>query len=185
MSLLDKLMEKKDLDAYLRLRIRRLKQEITERIDRYPAKDRERLMQTTEVRIKELSMLGNVLRSNTIKLKCKMMWKHFNYPTKKKPTAEDLANNLEELKEEAKRLYPEVEATTIIVSPVEVPSPVTPAYPKEADIPKDIPKNIFKSDKEIPRNLFKKREDKEVISDGNKDRDIDRMQQVSEETNTD
>ena len=85
MTLLDKLLEKKDLDTYLRLRISRLKQEIKERINRYPEKQRSEIIKTTEARIKELSKLGDALRSNTIKNKCKQMWKHFHYPDKAQP----------------------------------------------------------------------------------------------------
>ncbi len=83
MSLLDKLIEKKDLDSYLRLRIRRLKQEATERIGRYPEKDRATVVKMLDARIKELSKLGDAMRANTIKEKCKRMWRHFNYPPKK------------------------------------------------------------------------------------------------------
>ena len=80
MSLLEQLLEKKDLDTYLRLRIRRLKQEITERLTNYPEKERSKVIATTRARIKELSKLWNALRSNNIRNKSKQMWRHFNYP---------------------------------------------------------------------------------------------------------
>jgi len=81
MSLLDKLVEKKDLDVYLRLRIRRLRQEITERLHKYPEKDRAALVKHFNSKIKELSKLHGALTNNKIKTDCKKMWKHFNYIT--------------------------------------------------------------------------------------------------------
>lgn len=79
MTLLDKLIEKKDLEIYLRLRIKRLKQEITERLNKYPEKKRSEVIKRTEGRIKELLKLEDALKRNTLKNKCKRMWKYFNY----------------------------------------------------------------------------------------------------------
>ncbi len=77
MTILNNLMEKKDILLYLRFRIRRLNQERRERIKNYPEKDRERISKLLEVRIKELDRLLQRISENKLKEDCKEMWRHF------------------------------------------------------------------------------------------------------------
>ncbi len=79
MSLLDKLIEKKDLDTYLRLRIRELKESIKDVIkQKGNEKDRERRIGLIHSRIKEICKLGDLIRGNKLKDTCKSLWRKFN-----------------------------------------------------------------------------------------------------------
>ena len=127
-------MEKKDLDTYLRLRIRILRQKHPEQ----------------EARINELSLLGNALHSNSIKVKCKKMWEYLNSPAKQKTG--EFFKNMQRLKERKAGLVTvvedieEVQATTPVPVPAPAPAPV----------------NLFKSDRVVPTNLFK-RDDQNIV----------------------
>jgi len=76
-SLLEKLLEKKDLSAYLRLRLARLKED-SRAMNKYPEKDRELIRERIEGRIRELDRLKGLLDANYIKADCKKMWRHFD-----------------------------------------------------------------------------------------------------------
>lgn len=77
MGLLDKLIEKKDLVAYLRLRTRRLKDNLKD-IKKYPEKNREMINQKIQARIKEINKLGGLITSKKLREASKKYWRHFN-----------------------------------------------------------------------------------------------------------
>lgn len=77
MSLLNKLIEKKDLIAYLRLRTRRLKEELKE-IKKYPEQKRELIQRGLQGRIRELNKIGGLITSKKLKITSKKYWKHFD-----------------------------------------------------------------------------------------------------------
>lgn len=81
MSLLDKLVEKKDIDAYCRLRAARLKEDAAN-IKKYPEQKRELIRERIRGRVEELDKLRGMLTEagiKGIKKECKLLWKHFEY----------------------------------------------------------------------------------------------------------
>ena len=67
MSILDKLMEKKDIEAYLDLRAEFLKKTMTNEILKLEPEDREFIRERFKGRISELEMMIEKIKSNTIK----------------------------------------------------------------------------------------------------------------------
>lgn len=91
MSILDKLIEKKDLKVYCQLRIRRFKESL-ERIKDYPEPRRELLRQRYLGRIRELEHLqGRLGDPKQLKIDCKNLWRHFDLRKKEK----ELETNLD------------------------------------------------------------------------------------------
>ena len=74
MSILDKLMEKKDLALYIKLRIEFLELSIHKDILSTPPKYREKVKQRQVGRIKELHQLLTELNQNNIKKKSVFYW---------------------------------------------------------------------------------------------------------------
>ena len=77
MTILDSLIEKKDILIYLKFRRKRLREELKD-IEKYPEKKREGIVKVLGVRIKELDRLLQLILENKLKEDCKMMWNHFN-----------------------------------------------------------------------------------------------------------
>ena len=77
MTILDSLIEKKDILIYLKFRRKRLREELKD-IEKYPEKKREGIVRVLEVRIKELDRLLQLILENKLKEDCKMMWNYFN-----------------------------------------------------------------------------------------------------------
>lgn len=71
MSILDKLMEKKDIESYLELRAKFLKKTMTNEILKLEPEDREFVKERFKGRISELEIMIEKIRSNTIKLDSK------------------------------------------------------------------------------------------------------------------
>ena len=67
MSILDKLMEKKDLDIYINLRIDYLNSTKTDEIMNRPEKERGLIQERFDGRIRELHKLKTLLAQNKIK----------------------------------------------------------------------------------------------------------------------
>jgi len=74
MSILDKLMEKKDLRAYIEFRIPHLEDEKRKIPDRLEPQKREPAIKQIEGRIKELKHLRELLEEDRIKEASKMHW---------------------------------------------------------------------------------------------------------------
>ena len=77
MVILDNLIEKKDLLLYLTFRKEGLNKQL-KKIEKYPEKKRERIVKLLESRIKELSKLNLLIRSNKLKENCKEMWPYLD-----------------------------------------------------------------------------------------------------------
>ena len=75
MSILNELMEKKDLEVYLKLRIEYLELQIHKDILSTPPKYREKVKQRQVGRIRELHLLLTELNQNNIKKKSIFYWR--------------------------------------------------------------------------------------------------------------
>ena len=75
MSILDKLVEKNDLEAYLGLRVAFLKNEMTEEIRKQPDSKKELIHERFNGRILELNLLKQVVKSDNIKIDSKRYYK--------------------------------------------------------------------------------------------------------------
>ena len=75
--ILDKLLEKKDIDIYLWLRIKRLEQTLRQDIKTYPENRREIIAERLSSKISELGKLRFILKNNILKDRSKLMWQHF------------------------------------------------------------------------------------------------------------
>ena len=75
MSILDKLVEKKDLEAYLGLRAAFLRNEMTEEIQKQPDSKKELIRERFNGRILELYSFKQVVISNNIKRDSKRYYK--------------------------------------------------------------------------------------------------------------
>lgn len=78
MSILDKLMEKKDLDAYLNLRIEFLNNIETEELTKLPEKERGFVQERFVGRKIELKKLLTLLKENKIKDMSKQYFREIN-----------------------------------------------------------------------------------------------------------
>lgn len=76
MTILDNLIEKKDILLYLKFRIKRLKEE-SNQIKKYPQEDRARVHKLLTVRRAELDRLLQLISEGKLKQDCKKMWNHF------------------------------------------------------------------------------------------------------------
>lgn len=74
MELLDELIEKKDLIVYINLRIEALKLEIQNNITKLPDEKIEKMLNTTNGRIKELKQLRKVITQGRLKEENKTMY---------------------------------------------------------------------------------------------------------------
>lgn len=75
MSILDKLVEKKDLEAYLGLRAAFLRNEMTEEIRKQPDSKKELIHERFNGRILELDLLKRVVKSGNMKKDSKRYYK--------------------------------------------------------------------------------------------------------------
>ena len=75
MSILDKLVENKDLEAYLGLRAALLRNEMTEEIRKQPDSKKELIHERFNGRILELDLLKQVVKSGNVKRDSKRYYK--------------------------------------------------------------------------------------------------------------
>jgi hypothetical protein len=75
MSILDKLVEKKDLEAYLGLRAAFLRNEMTDELQKQPDSKKELIRERFNGRILELNSFKQVVISNNIKRDSKRYYK--------------------------------------------------------------------------------------------------------------
>lgn len=76
--MLEKLIEIKELKAYIDLRVRRLKEELSN-INKYPEKKRNSVIERIRGRITEINRLKGMICQSKVKSECKKMWKHQQY----------------------------------------------------------------------------------------------------------
>lgn len=74
MTLLDKILEKKDLVNYIVFRIKRLQNHLVD-IKKYPEKNRSRINTRHHARIRELKRLKHLLSQNKMRSASKEDWK--------------------------------------------------------------------------------------------------------------
>ncbi len=75
MTILDKLIEKKDLMTYINVRIEHLSKDMRKTILSTPKEDREKVKQRMVGRIKELKVLKDCVHRNDVKEMSKHYWK--------------------------------------------------------------------------------------------------------------
>jgi len=76
--ILDKLVEKKDLEAYLSLRADFLKSEMDSEIQKLKPQDREFIRERFKGRISELNQLSNTIKQDTMKRDSKWCYKQLH-----------------------------------------------------------------------------------------------------------
>lgn len=100
MSILDKLMEKKDLKLYIDFRIEYLGKILRQTILETPKKDREKIKQRFVGRLLELKKLSEELNQNNIKNKSVFYWnKNKELPDSKRQYFQKIVKNTNKNKE--------------------------------------------------------------------------------------
>jgi hypothetical protein len=74
MTILDKLMEKKDLIVYIDLR-KKILLKILKEIKKFPEADRNTIKIKNEVKIQELEKIKNLILNNELKEECKFYYR--------------------------------------------------------------------------------------------------------------
>lgn len=75
MGILDELVEKKDVNAYIAVRIDHLQHQMYKNIKKAKEEDREKIRIKTYGRIEELRYLKKIINSGDIKAESKNLWK--------------------------------------------------------------------------------------------------------------
>jgi len=83
MTILDKLLEKKDVSAYIDFRIASLKNELSKTLDVTPDKDKQLIKERFNGRILELEVLKDAIQHGKIKEKSKMYSKNIDETMRK------------------------------------------------------------------------------------------------------